>query len=520
MELTSMKQALKNLTPSGISRKKTDNFKSLRFYLIFGLLLFFVAFAVYSQILIRNANLEQEYVPRIFARYIAYTDTYLRRSEKYAQMLGELSSKHFESAQKLNYNEAIGDYILTDFMPHNPIPIVITDIDMEPLVWSQVNVSQDSTFSELSQTSRDRLLTMLDKMNRTEIKVNGQITNYAYYARPVSLQEFIKGIDYSVVVADRSKIPRYWRNMDIPESQGWEETNGADRRRLLKKLADMDEVPLGDASDQLGYIYFTAPKSLSRIRSLVLLELGLVLLFIAFGSYGLFLLHRTEKDTLWIGLAKETAHQFGTPITSLMGWLDILRESPPESVGGPELNKMIDYMTVDLNQLKIIASRFGKVGSQTKLLPTELHTILEEIVSYFRDRMPHLGSRIDLHLISKIQGIRVMLDTELFKWTLENLIKNCVDAMSQKGGNIFITATHNDKYAYVHIRDEGKGIPHSQWKKIFEPGVTTKNRGWGLGLSLAKRIIEEYHHGTIRVIESTVNEGSTFEIRLNTEHSS
>jgi signal transduction histidine kinase len=280
-------------------------------------------------------------------------------------------------------------------------------------------------------------------------------------------------------------------------------------------MNDMYEVYLGDTSDQLGYIYFSTPKYLPRIRYLVFLELAMAVLLVGFSRYGLFIVNRTEKDTLWIGLAKETAHQFGTPITSLMGWIDLLREAPEEGISGPELSKMVDYMTTDLNQLKNIASRFGKVGSQTKLVPTELHTVLQQTVSYFKERLPHLGSKMDIHLISKIQGIKVMLDTELFTWAMENLIKNCIDAMSYKGGNIFITATHNNKYVYIHIRDEGKGIPHSQWKKIFEPGITTKTRGWGLGLSLAKRIIEEYHQGVIKVLTSTINEGTTIEIRLN-----
>ena len=513
-----MKQASKNLTPSGISRKKTNNFKSLRIYLVAGSLLIFILFAVYTQFLIQNAKREQEYVPRIFAQYIAYTDGYLRQAEKFTQLLGELSTKHFESAQQFNYEEAISSYILFEFMPKNPIPIIVTDSNLDPQFWNQVGVAPDSSYAELSAASKLRLKSLLPQMNRSEIKVGDEVASYVYYARPSSLQEFIKNIDYSVVVTDRAKVPLYWRNMNISESLTWPEVGPQEQAKLKTELADMYEVPLGRDSQQLGYIYFTAPKSLSRIRSLLYLELGLALLLIAFSTYGLFLIHRTEKDTLWIGLAKETAHQFGTPITSLMGWIDLLRESPPDSEVRTDLNKVIDYMTTDLNQLKVISSRFGKVGSQTKLRPTELHAVLEETVEYFRDRLPHLGSRIDIFLISKLQGVQVLLDTELFKWTLENLIKNCVDAMTGKGGNIIVTATSKDKYAYVHIRDEGKGIPHSQWKKIFDPGVTTKTRGWGLGLSLAKRIIEEYHRGHIRVLESTVGEGTTFEIKLHTDH--
>ncbi len=514
-----MKQASKNLTPSGISRKKKNNFNSLRLYLIVGSLLIFGAFAIYTQILIQNAKREQEYVPRIFANYIAYTDSYLRQAERYANILGELSAKHFESAQQFNYNEAISDYILLDFMPKNPIPIIITDSDLEPLFWNQVDVSPDSTFTELSSTSQLRLRALIAQMNRTEINVEGRITNYAYYARPTSLQEFIKNIDYSVVVTDWRKKPLYWRNMDLSETLSWAEIDPVEQGKLRQRLLSMSEVPLGEASEKLGYIYFTAPKTLARIRSVIFLELGIALLLIAFGSYGLFLLRRTEKDTLWIGLAKETAHQFGTPITSLMGWIDLLRDSPSAAGSQQEMDKIIGYMTTDLDQLNVIASRFGKVGSQTKLLSTDLHSVLAGIVDYFHDRMPHLGSRIDIHYISKIEGIKVMLDTELFKWTMENLIKNCVDAMSKGGGNIFITATHEDRYVYVLVRDEGKGIPRSQWNKIFDPGVSSKSRGWGLGLSLAKRIVEEYHHGKIRVIASTLNEGTTFEIKLHTDTS-
>ncbi len=512
-----MKQALKNSTPSGISRKKTDNFRALRLYLILGSLLIFVAFAIYAQILIQNAKREQEYVPRIFAKYIAYTDGYLKQSEKYAQMLAEITSQRFESLQEEDFQSAISNYVFFEFPKKNPIPVIITDADTIPQFWNQVQVPSDISYDDLPEDSRLLLHQEMEKMNRTELKERGNIINYVYIAKPVSLQDFIKGIDYSVVVTDRAKNPRYWRNMDVPENLAWEQISAAERSLLKEKMQQMSEVPVAQASEQLGYIYFTAPKSLSRIGSLVLLELLLVGLILAFGAYGLILLHRTEKDTLWIGLAKETSHQFATPITSLLGWLERLRFSPPGSMSQEEYNKVLDQMTTDLDLLSYNASRFGKVGSQTKLNPVELHSLLEEISSYFQARLPHLGSRIELHLISKIQGVNVLLDKDLFKWAMENLIKNCVDAMSQKGGNIFVTATQNKQHVYIHVRDEGKGIARSQWKKIFEPGVTTKTRGWGLGLSLAKRIIEEYHHGHIRVLESTLGEGTTFEIKLSKE---
>jgi signal transduction histidine kinase len=489
----------------------------MRLYLIFGSLVIFVFFAVYTQILIQNAKREQEYVPRIFAKYIAYSDSYLRQAEQSAQLISELSTNHLKSVAMPDYQSAISDYILYEFMPKNPIPIIITDPNYQPVAWSRVGVAPDSSYSDLAESSRLRLEEQMQRMNNVPIMVDSTVTNYAFYARPTSLQEFIKKIDYSVIVTDRQKTPLFWRNMDVSEAVRWDEMRFADRQKLLSGIRGMSEIPLSNEADSLGFIYFSSPKTLSHIRYIVILELTLAVLLIAFGSYGLWLLRRTEKDTLWIGLAKETAHQFGTPITSLMGWIDYLKENPAEGKQRPDMDKIIEFMTTDLNQLKNIASRFGKVGSQTKLAPVELHSILVEIVEYFRTRMPHLGSRIDIHLISKLEGVKVLLDVELFKWTLENLIKNCVDAMSTKGGNIIITATHKDKWINLHVRDEGKGIPRSQWKKIFEPGVTSKARGWGLGLSLAKRIIEEYHQGQIRVLESAVGEGSTFEIRLHVD---
>lgn len=469
--------------------------------------------------LIQNAKREQEYAPRIFAQYIAYTDRYLRQSEQYARLLAEITSKRFESLQEDDFQQAITNYIFFEFPKKNPIPVIITDADSIPQFWNQVQVSPEGSFDDLPPESQLLLRQEMEQMNRTELKESGKVINYVYIAKPVSLQDFLKGINYSVVVTDRSKNPLYWRNVDISEDQSWRKTSPEDKAILREQMLKMSEIPLAQESEQLGYIYFTAPKSLSRISSLVILELMLVLLIVAFGGYGLILLHRTEKDTLWVGLAKETSHQFATPITSLLGWLNYLRETPPGSMSSEAYNKVLDHMTTDLDLLSYNASRFGKVGSQTKLSLVELHSLLEEITSYFQTRMPHLGSRIEIHLISKIQGIKVSLDKDLFKWSMENLIKNCMDAMSQKGGNIFITATLSKHNVYIHVRDEGKGIARSQWKKIFEPGVTTKTRGWGLGLSLAKRIIEEYHHGHIRVLESTMGEGTTFEIKLAKEHS-
>ncbi|NLO11493.1 MAG: HAMP domain-containing histidine kinase [Candidatus Cloacimonetes bacterium] len=515
-----MPPALRSSTQSGTSRKSINRFQTLRLFLIIGTGLIFIAFAIYSQILLQNAKREQEYIPRIFAKYIVYTDSYLRQAEEYAELLSEIRTQYFQFASQRNFQEALWDYISLDFMQKNPIPVIITDEAYIPLFWNKVDVSQDSMYADLSYASQAKLQEEMAGMNQTALTENGITTGYAFYAKPVSLKRFLRNVEHSVVVSDRQRQPLYWRNIEVPEVAHFDELSAAHRDILTSKIASMTEIPLSIEADSLGFIYFSVPRSLYQIRNFVVLELIIAVLLIAFSTYGLFLLRRTEKDTLWIGLAKETAHQFGTPITSLMGWLDYLKinQTEPGTPTKMDTTQIIDYMTTDLEHLRNIASRFGKVGSVVKLKPANMHEILKEMVEYYSQRMPHLGTRIDIHLISKIQDVEVKLDTELFKWTLENLIKNCVDAMRGVDGNIILTATRKDKWVYLQIRDEGKGIPRSQWKKIFEPGVTSKSRGWGLGLSLAKRIINEYHQGSIKILESTINEGTTVEIRLPMDH--
>lgn len=509
-----MKQALRNLTPTGKQPNRANRYHLLRLYLVLGSLLIFVFFGIYTQVLVQKAKQEQEFVPRIFAKYIAYTDGYLRAAEKYAQLLTEVSSKYLQFTAQRDFQQQLWDYISTEFMQENPIPIIVTDENMIPLVWKNVDVSPDSLFMDLSRESQYRLSEMMSRMVQTPLVDENRLTGYAFYRRPISFEQFIKNIDYEIIVTDRNREPLFWRNVEVDEGARFHQLPIEDQFDLLSRQSSMTEIPLSNEADSLGFIYFTNPQSLSYIRYIIILELFLALMVVFFGSYGLLLLKRTEKDTLWVSLAKETAHQFGTPITSLMGWIDYMAESPAEGITRPDMPQILDFMRADLNHLRNIASRFGKVGSITKLEPQNLHNILFSVVEYFRHRMPHLGSRIDIHLISKIETVDVLMDMELIKWTLENLIKNCVDAMSGKGGNIILTATQKDNFVYIHIRDEGKGIPRSQWKKVFDPGVTTKTRGWGLGLSLAKRIIEEYHQGRIRVVESAINEGTTIEIKL------
>ena len=210
-----------------------------------------------------------------------------------------------------------------------------------------------------------------------------------------------------------------------------------------------------------------------------------------------------EQNKLWAGMAKETAHQIGTPLSSLVGWTEILKA---ENVN-PEYLKEIEK---DISRLETITERFSKIGSTPKLEKVDLVEITKESFEYLKNRSSKL---IEFDLKVPNQSIPVYLNTQLFGWTIENLVKNGIDAMRGQG-RISIEIGSSNKRALVHITDSGKGIPKKDFKKIFTPGFTTKKRGWGLGLSLASRIIQGYHNGKIHVLKSSKKEGTTIEIQL------
>ena len=214
-----------------------------------------------------------------------------------------------------------------------------------------------------------------------------------------------------------------------------------------------------------------------------------------------------EKNRHWAGMAKETAHKIGTPLSSLVGWTEILKS---ENVN-PEY---IAEMEKDVSRLETITDRFSKIGSIPKL---EQRDLIEETRATFHYLQKRSSKLIDFQLIIPETPIYVQMNPQLFSWTIENLVKNGIDAMKGKG-KITISVEKNSKYAFVRVLDTGKGLPKNKFKKIFTPGHTTKKRGWGLGLSLAKRIIEEYHNGKIKVLKSVLGEGTTMEITLKTEN--
>ena len=234
------------------------------------------------------------------------------------------------------------------------------------------------------------------------------------------------------------------------------------------------------------------------IQILIIVVFVLVV-FVAFRS-----LKQSEQSRVWVGLAKETAHQLGTPTSSLLGWIEYLREQPVDQMA-------VDEMQKDLTHLMKIVDRFSKIGSETPLTVESLNEVVGNSVMYFRKRIPR-NVVLNYNGLA-IDAVKAKINVALFEWVIENLMKNALDAL-QGHGTIDVTIGSDNKYVWVDVADTGKGIPKSKWKRIFEPGFTTKTRGWGLGLSLSRRIVEEYHKGKIAVVESEMGKGTKFRVIL------
>ena len=242
---------------------------------------------------------------------------------------------------------------------------------------------------------------------------------------------------------------------------------------------------------------------IKRLSMWPYVQLGIVMVFVVIAIFALLTSKRAEQNKVWVGLSKETAHQLGTPISSLMAWTEILKESYPDDELLPEMDK-------DVKRLQLIADRFSKIGSLPELVPTSLKEVMTHVVDYMNRRT---SAKVEMLTDFPAEDIFVDINPQLFEWVIENLCKNAVDAMEGEGRITLRVREENGRTA-IEVEDTGKGIRKKDIRNVFTPGFTTKKRGWGLGLSLAKRIVEEYHKGKIFVKSSEIGKGTTFRIEL------
>ncbi len=308
-----------------------------------------------------------------------------------------------------------------------------------------------------------------------------------------------------VIVLDRHDQATTFRNIrlegdDYADSLRYATKLGKGMKRAGRAIKIyLDEEGKGDFIN----VCYDDSVMIKRLSSWPYIQLGIVMVFVVIAIFALLTSKRAEQNKVWVGLSKETAHQLGTPISSLMAWTEILKESYPDDELLPELDK-------DVKRLQLIADRFSKIGSLPELSPSSLTEVMTHVVDYMNRRT---SAKVQMLTDFPAEDVIVCINASLFEWVVENLCKNAVDAMEGKG-TITLHVEQDDAKAVVEVTDTGKGIRKKDIRHVFTPGFTTKKRGWGLGLSLAKRIVEEYHRGRIFVKNSEVGKGTTFRIEL------
>ena len=319
--------------------------------------------------------------------------------------------------------------------------------------------------------------------------------------------EIIKKVQFPIIYSDPESKPIYARNL----------SDRLTSEELQKSLESMDQQndpiqifytdPDSNESILLGYLHYGDSDLIRKLQWLPYLEIGVVALFIFIGFIGFNSIRNSEKRNIWVGMARETAHQLGTPVSALMGWVDRLRTHPEESTN------VVKEMGSDLKRLEQIGSRFSKMGSDSELKSISLKELVDRQSAYLKKRLPLLKKEIEL-TVSGIDNISIEGNEILLGWAIENVIRNGIDSIQSEEGKVDISISSDDVSGIIQIQDNGAGIIKKDWKNIFRPGFSTKERGWGLGLSLVNRIINEIHDGEIKVLDSKIGFGTCFEIRI------
>jgi signal transduction histidine kinase len=333
--------------------------------------------------------------------------------------------------------------------------------------------------------------------------------------------QILTKIDFPIIATDKDyKSADFYINIDLDTiKMSKKEINDY----LLKEAKKMTEInPPFKVSVKdtliLKYVNYGQSSLVTKLKYFPVVALIVGAIFILLGYTGFSYIKKNEQSSIWVGLSRETAHQLGTPLSSLFGWVEILKTLENNS---QQLDEITDDIEKDVDKLKMIAGRFSKIGSKPELKKENLFEVIDSVSHYFEKRIPTLTS-IDGQKTKKInieincdKNIYVKINRDLFEWVIENLLKNSFDAIDKNNGKIDFNVTEREKEFSIDVTDNGRGIDKKVRKDIFRPGYSTKKRGWGLGLSLSKRIIEDYHKGKLNLIDSNTEEGTVFRIKLN-----
>ncbi|MCI0515435.1 HAMP domain-containing histidine kinase, partial [candidate division KSB1 bacterium] len=387
------------------------------------------------------------------------------------------------------------------------------------VIWAPLYFYMDSAIQKMHQETANILKFYANIHKRAATDKNELSPLFLKYV----FDEIILRTDIPIINTDKHKNPQYWEGIEIdPDDKSPAAVEKV--RQIIRSLEGKIEPialtysdPVSGQEIMLGYLYYGESDLITHLRYLPYIEIAIVNVLILIGLLGSYFvfkgIKKTEERSIWVGMAKETAHQLGTPLSSLMGWLEIIKSNEREC----ELTRnTIAEMEKDVKRLYKVVDRFSQIGSKADLALQDVGPILHDVVLYIQRRLPHVRKKVEI--IEDYAAVpKVPLNRALFEWVIENLLKNSIDAIKSENGKIQIKvrALHNNqRKIYVDIRDNGIGIQGMNKNIIFKPGYSTKKRGWGLGLNLAKRIVEESHGGKLFIKETRVGEGTTMRITL------
>jgi two-component sensor histidine kinase len=320
-------------------------------------------------------------------------------------------------------------------------------------------------------------------------------------------ENVIQKVKFPLIQTDNEDKPQLWKNLpkDIK--------NEKDRIKFMNLIDNYNSpIPLVYKDKNIGeitfgYLHFGDSSIVEKLKFWTYLIIFAIGIFIFLGFLGFTFIRNNEKKHIWVGMARETAHQLGTPVSALMGWLDWLKNHPGKS------KEIIPEIELDLQRLEQISRRFSQMGSKSDFEKFDLSIKIKKVLDYLEKRLPSIGKKVNL-LNDIDPHIMIVGNGSLLAWAIENLIRNGIDAIDQVNGEISIILKEENKKILIQIKDNGIGIPKKDWKNIFRPGFSTKKTGWGLGLSLSTRIVEDIHNGELSVLSSSKNNGTTIQIRL------
>jgi signal transduction histidine kinase len=472
----------------------------------------------YTQLLVQDIAREERNNIQIWAdaihqkaALVNYTDEFFKQLQDEERKKAEQLADAFRIVSVSDESDVL-NFFLKIIKDNTTIPVILTDSRGKIKLTDNVSFDPDTV-----EFLRGQLRTEFMVYEPVKIAIEGNQFDYLFYKESILFNELRQVLDdlidsfFSEIVINSASVPVIITDSSkqlVIEHGKLDPRRVQDSLYIIQKLHEMaddnDPIEIELADQGKRYIYYQDSELLTRLMFFPYFQLGVIGVFL-FVAYILFSSARnSEQKQVWVGLAKETAHQLGTPLSSMIGWIELLKMDGIQGEAIQELNK-------DVERLQKITDRFSKIGSEPILRNENMVAVAHEAVNYIKSRS---SRKMNYKVLQpKNKEVIAPINLHLFEWVIENILKNAIDATGGDG-NIEIDVTEEENLVLIDISDDGKGIPKSLFKAIFSPGFTSKKRGWGLGLSLAKRIIKDYHKGKIFVKQSTLNKGSTIRIIL------